>query len=373
MPPHPLHSFEVTQTWGTQVKNAILADTPVTLASIPSTCQADLSSVARVFSRTYSNRAVVPWLWEDVEEMLTSFRIPEGDWNAFLERYFEDSLLCPKSLLQVFNTPTLFCDTLGNIVLWYIPGAFGADHQTQATRAAYPDTQRFPNSILDINQEDGVLQKAGSTDVLHGEEGRLMLSHLRNTNRILASWLSLVHPTLFAQQMKLHQALYSEDCKHMLRNPGFIYPSYTNWTSPFPGFMLSGNQLLSFRKDEANIHTFHALLAFGTHSGGRVKIPSLRAAFDFEPGCAIFFPAAAMRYSVEAAPSGQRVVMRTYCDTKLGWKAMGHKYALGLRRPTLDFIEKQLTPRRLIPFVEQNELHMSNSHSIDNPDYVRYY
>ncbi|KAJ2929638.1 hypothetical protein H1R20_g7459, partial [Candolleomyces eurysporus] len=319
------------------------------------------SAVAIVFLRTWSNQVVVPWLWEDVEEIGTSFQIPEEERNASLRRYFETSLATAS--LRVFSAPTLFCDSKGNIVLWYIPKAFAAHCQTPIIRATYPDAQF---SDWDISQGNEVkvsltcYDPAGSTDVLHGEEGQRMLSALNDTNRVLACWLSLVHPTLFTQQMNLHKALYSEKCERMLNFRQFIYETYGDWTTPYPGFILSGNQALSPRKDKADIHVFHAILALGSHSGGRIKIPSLGATFDFEPGCAIFFPAAAMSYSVEAAPSGQRIVMKTYCDTQLGWKAMGREYALGLRRPTLDSVEEEFNPHRLIPAIKQELITSGN-------------
>ena len=129
---------------------------------------------------------------------------------------------------------------------------------------------------------------------------------------------------------------------------------------------MSVGEALRPRKDEADIHAFHALLAFGSHSGGRVKVPALRAAFDFEPGCAIYFPAAAMGYCVEAAPSGRRAVIRTYCDAQLGRKAMGLKYILGVRHPTLHSLEGHFSPRRLVPLVQQEQF--SGDFWIDNND-----
>ncbi|RXW12567.1 hypothetical protein EST38_g13287 [Candolleomyces aberdarensis] len=367
------------QDWVTEIRDAIVDDDPVTPAppeDVPWSLDLrdiDLSSVVKVFRETWSNQVVVPWLWEDVEEIQTSFQIPEEERNTSLRRYFED--FSTTGSLRVFSAPTLFCDSKGNIVFWYIPGAFSHHSQEHMINAAYLDPQydycwdltQGDEVKVSLTSYDPVRQKAGPTDLPFDEQGQRLLTAFGRTNRILACWLSLVHPTLFDQQMELHEVLYSEKCERMLSHPGFIYDSYGDWTILYPGFMLSGNQALSPRRDEADIHVFHGLFAFGTHSGGRVKIPSLGAAFDFEPGCAIFFPAAAMRYSVEAALSGQRAVIKTYCDPQLGWKAVGPQYARRLRHPTLDSIDKQFEPHHLTPGTKR-ELIVSGDFSIVNYD-----
>ena len=170
----------------------------------------------------------------------------------------------------------------------------------------------------------------------------MLMQSLRSICRYVSCSLSLVHTALFEQQSLLRDTLWGMTLP-WCDSSSFVSDFLGEWTSVYPGVIISGNQAIAPQLDEADPNAYHALLALGTHSGGFVRFPGLRAAFPFLPGALIFYAGASLEYSIDAAPSGERVVLRFYTSARLGRTVSRHRYMTQVTQlPTLKTVKDRL-------------------------------
>ena len=100
------------------------------------------------------------------------------------------------------------------------------------------------------------------------------------TNVIIGTLLSLVHPSLFDMQFKVllevYRKLHSQRCP--VTNPELTEKVFEHWSTPFSGFAIIANRETPLHRDTQGGRTMLDILSvFGDYSGGRLEIPLLNA------------------------------------------------------------------------------------------------
>lgn len=140
------------------------------------------------------------------------------------------------------------------------------------------------------------------------------------TNVLIGTLLSLVHPELFDMQYKVllevYRKLHSQQCP--VSDPELTEKIFEYWSTPFSGFAVIANRETPFHRDTKGGRTMLDILSvFGEYSGGRLEIPLLNARFVYDPRTAFVLPGYLMQHGASRT-NGERVCIASYMRPLVG-------------------------------------------------------
>ncbi|KAF5331323.1 hypothetical protein D9611_011817 [Ephemerocybe angulata] len=298
--------------------------------NIPLRIRAELESMVKRVDEAWRNRVHLDYSLQDVCAALE-----ENSGSKTRNEYLRDRFKGPYSVndsgvLEIVDRPTVYIDKDGMVVAWYLPAVFTrsrsehifktmkkyantkvfmAPSRTQAWRHnpenfAIGDRCELPpvNANLALSwyslghpPSTGAIPFPSSPLRHSGRAGCDLLNEMMETNALVGTLLSLVHPNLYHQQMRVLVELYSG--RAAVGDPERMHELFPFWSTPFTGFSLIANRETIFHRDtKGGKMLFNILGAFGRYTSGRMEVPLLGARFAYDPGCGLVIPGFLMEH-----------------------------------------------------------------------------
>ncbi|KAF6743573.1 hypothetical protein DFP72DRAFT_858660 [Ephemerocybe angulata] len=204
-------------------------------ADIPLTIQGEILTMIEVVSRALEQPVQLSFSLEQVAAALAAPLLNKETREELLKRMFAP----PESPQQLRDTPTVFVDTAGRAIAWYLPNIFTGRRSVSVMRAAktvaeYPKSVIRAGSSANWREEGGTFKNpadcyippgvvnlaaawyeqghgpptsvpapSASLSSLNGAGGLDLVRMLAETNALIGSLLSVVNPELYKVQLQV--------------------------------------------------------------------------------------------------------------------------------------------------------------------------
>ncbi|TEB10134.1 hypothetical protein FA13DRAFT_1597944, partial [Coprinellus micaceus] len=116
------------------------------------------------------------------------------------------------------------------------------------------------------------------------------LSDTQELSALLGGILSIIHPELYHQGMKM-----------TFRNPDLIIDTLWVWGSPFTAMSLISNRHTPLHRDLLGaLNSFDVVMSWGEYDNGRFDIPATGMTFRYDSGTAIFLDTRTFKHGASA-------------------------------------------------------------------------
>ncbi|TEB21106.1 hypothetical protein FA13DRAFT_1643574, partial [Coprinellus micaceus] len=138
-----------------------------------------------------------------------------------------------------------------------------------------------------------------SESIMNDPEAHQFLSDTQELSALLGGILSIIHPELYHQGMKVLRSIY--DAPDDFRNPDLIIDTLWVWGSPFTAMFLISNRHTPLHRDLLGaLNSFDVVMSWGEYDNGRFDIPATGMTFRYDSGTAIFLDTRTFKHGASA-------------------------------------------------------------------------